>query len=241
MSQSFEQVDPQHEAPLASGPHHAPKATSAQQSAADKVVPHVPKRSLVDDLRAIKAHADGKPIAFGELFEIMRERGHPTVMLILTLPFLLPIPLIGLSIPVGLINILIGVCIIIGIKPWMPKWVLRRQMRYETVSKLVDRGSKMAARIDRLMRPSLQVMFWPGVYRLIGLSLVLASIALMLPIPFGNWLPAFAIIMLAMGLLGGDGRFILAGHVLVLGSGITLGFMWDEALEGMRRFLTWIF
>lgn len=52
----------------------------------------------------------------------------------------------------------------------------------------------------------------------LGLSLFTAAVVLGLPIPLplSNFFPAVAIILLAVGVLEGDGLLVLAGHAATL-------------------------
>ena len=56
-------------------------------------------------------------------------------------------------------------------------------------------------------------MSWTG-ERLVGLFLLVLAIVLTLPIPFGNWLPAFAISIIALAIVEKDGVAVLIGIVL---------------------------
>ena len=46
---------------------------------------------------------------------------------------------------------------------------------------------------------------------LIGLGLLVLTVVLALPIPFGNWLPAFAICIVGLAMVEKDGVAVLVG------------------------------
>jgi hypothetical protein len=76
----------------------------------------------------------------------------------------------------------------------------------------------LLARAERLLRPRWSLLVSPAAERLLGaLCLILAAV-LALPIPFGNMLPAFAICLIALGILERDGVWVAAGTVVGLGS-----------------------
>jgi hypothetical protein len=54
------------------------------------------------------------------------------------------------------------------------------------------------------------LLSWTG-ERFIGVALLVLAIALTLPIPFGNWLPAFAIAIVGLALVEKDGVGALVG------------------------------
>ena len=57
-----------------------------------------------------------------------------------------------------------------------------------------------------------------GMLRLIGLGIVIARLGLMLPlpIPFSNNIPAWAIVLLAIGMMEKDGLCVLLGHLTAI-------------------------
>jgi hypothetical protein len=64
-----------------------------------------------------------------------------------------------------------------------------------------------------VLEPRLLILSNPRMAQLIGGLCLLLSILVMLPVPFGNMLPALAIILISLGFLERDGRFIIAGLV----------------------------
>jgi hypothetical protein len=190
----------------------------SEPAAAPHAPPAVPLGSLTSALQEVKAHAAGGSLSIGEAVEVLRERGLAMVMVVLTLPFLIPVPLVGLSTPVGGAIGLYGLCLALQKKPWLPKWVTRRQMSAHFVERLVSFGSKWARRFEYFMRPRLKFMTWRGADTLIGICLIISSLflALPLPIPFTNAMPAVAILLLLLGLIERDGVFVLVGQLISL-------------------------
>jgi hypothetical protein len=69
-------------------------------------------------------------------------------------------------------------------------------------------------RAELFLRPRLVTLLsWTGEC-LVGLFLLVLAIVLTLPIPFGNWLPAFAISIIALAIVEKDGVAVLIGIVL---------------------------
>jgi hypothetical protein len=187
-----------------------------------------PPLSLSHQLQAALAHAGGRPIALGALFAFMGERGHAVLMLLLAFPFLLPVPTMGLSAPAGFAIGFLGLCLAVRARPWLPGFLARREVPYETLDKVVAGAGRAAARLERILRPRFAIMLWSGMHVLLGLGIFVAGVGLGLPIPlpFANAIPALAIVLYALGLLERDGVFILAGHavlVLTLALGLLLG------------------
>src|SRR5690606_38862765 len=66
-------------------------------------------------------------------------------------------------------------------------------------------------RMERLLRPRLLLLTGPLGERLLALIALALAIILALPIPFGNWPPALAIVLFALALLERDGLFYVLG------------------------------
>ena len=78
-------------------------------------------------------------------------------------------------------------------------------------------------RTERLLKPRLTgLLSWTG-ERLIGVALLVLAITLTLPIPFGNWLPAFAIAIVGLALVEKDGVAVLVGLGVGAASLIVIG------------------
>ncbi len=170
-------------------------------------------RPLSQDLQAVLAHADGKPISLRELTDVLAERGLAMVLAVSTFPFLLPVPTMGLSAPAGAAVAIYGVCLILGLKPWLPDFLARRQISHPVLEKVVGHATHWSRRAEKFLKPRLSFMLWPGVNILIGASLIFSGffMALPLPIPFTNSIPALAILLLLAGIMERDGVFVLAG------------------------------
>lgn len=173
---------------------------------------------LTDDLQAVLAHANGQPLKIRALVEFLRERGLAVVLIVTTTPFLLPIPTMGLSAPAGFAVGLYGLCVMFNLKPWLPGFMLNRELNYSTLEKLVGFGTRTGRRFEKLLKPRMKFMLWPGVNVLLGVSLILSGfyLSLPLPIPFSNAIPAAAILMILAGLIERDGVFVLAGQLITL-------------------------
>lgn len=163
-----------------------------------------------------------EPVAFREFIKAIGEHPYPVFILFLALPFISPIPLPGISAPFGLVIAWLGVRLASGLPEKMPEWLLRRKVSPRSMRITVKATSKVLSWIERMAKPRLSILSeTPRVIRwnffLIGLAG--AVLAIPAPIPFINGLPAWWIILLLIGILEKDGRFILAGYILyVLGT-----------------------
>ncbi len=75
--------------------------------------------------------------------------------------------------------------------------------------------------------------------RLVGFGIVIAGVGLMLPlpIPFSNSIPAWAVVLLAVGMMEKDGLCVLLGHLTAMGTWVFIGLTSAFAVGGFR----WLF
>jgi hypothetical protein len=204
------------------------------------VTPTAPYRptTLSDDLRRLLDHAGGRALALGEIVEVLRGRGMDVVVVILVLPFCQPIPLPGLSTPFGIALMIFGFRIALRQRPWLPRWVLRREIAHDTLAKLVKGALAVARRMERVVHPRFRFFHrWPSFTVLNGLAIVSSAfiLTLPLPIPFSNTIPAWSILLLALGMMEEDGVVIVAGYVAAGAAWTYLAMLWWLGEAGVHR------
>jgi hypothetical protein len=193
---------------------------------------------LSDDLRAILDRAGGKALSLRQIVEILHGRGIDVVIIILVLPFCQPIPLPGLSTPFGLALMLVGLRIALRQKPWLPEWMLRREISNETLTKIVNGAVAVAKRLEKLIHPRMRFMkHWWSFNAVNGLAIVSSSFLLMLPlpIPFSNTIPAWSILLLALGMMEEDGAVITLGYMMAGAAWTYLAALWLVGEAGLQR------
>ncbi len=196
------------------------------------------------ELRDLAARFALHPVRMGEVFEATQGRGINLLLVIITLPFLTPMPLLGLSTPFGLVVAAIGARLALGQKPWLPQKLLARELPAGFLPKLLTAASRVVAFIERFLRPRLAFLHEQPFYqRLAGVLIAVSGLLLMLPlpVPFSNALPAWTVLLLAASALERDGACFLAGCVMFAMTAAFFGLIVlgsAEALEHLRRFFT---
>jgi len=169
---------------------------------------------LSDDLDTLLQHSAGTHITLGKIIELLGQRGHAAVLLILSAPFLInPIP--GLSTAFGAVMILLSLCVIFNLKPRLPYFFAKREISDERLTRIVHAVERVLKRIEKFAKPRWEFMLSPSIHWLAGLSLLSAAFifALPLPIPGNNIPPALCMVLLSLGILERDGKMILAGII----------------------------
>ena len=198
---------------------------------------------LSQTLHNVAASIDGPQVTTRELLALAGEQGLLLALMTLTVPFLFPVSIPGVSTVFGLVAILISLGVTFNRVPWLPDRLLDRPLDAVKLAGAIERGAERFGRVDRISHPRLQRLTSSrAMNRLAGLGLLLGSVLLIFPlglVPFSNTLPAWGILLLAAGLLQRDGLLILLGYLFllatiiyfaVLGYGVLTGANWVVGL-----------
>jgi hypothetical protein len=162
-------------------------------------------------LNILQKHQQEK-IALKEILQEMGDRAFGPALLICSIPEALPLPVVGVSAILGIPLMLISGQLFLGFqKIWLPKWIANRSFKRKFLEQAIYKMLHYLDKIERLIRPRWQFMSSPLVHRLLGLLLLLLGIVIALPIPFGNFLPAIAILIISLGIIEKDGLVIAIG------------------------------
>jgi hypothetical protein len=194
---------------------------------------------LSTDLASLHARVKDKALTLGEFKHALEGRGSAMLLILLALPFcFVAIP--GLSMPFGIAISLIGACLVIGREPWLPRFIMNRRLSSARSDQLLVGAIKVARRLEKFVRPRLSFLHaGPGMLRLIGFGIVIAGVGLMLPlpIPFSNSIPAWAVVLLAVGMMEKDGLCVLLGHLTAMGTWVFIGLTSAFAVGGFQWLL----
>ncbi|MCI2425957.1 exopolysaccharide biosynthesis protein [Candidatus Acetothermia bacterium] len=160
------------------------------------------------------------------LIEIIDIIGTDSLMLLaifLSLVFLVPVSIPGVSTVFGAGIILIGITRLFNRKLWLPKAIATRKLSSEQLRKGLKRAIVGFHRLEKISYPHRMQWLTSGslVSLVNNLSFILAGMFLMAPfgfIPFSNTFPAIAIIFLSVGMMQRDGSSILLGYIANIGT-----------------------
>lgn len=193
---------------------HATNAQTPSAMAKGEKCPHPDRPTFSQELNRLAEAFSDRPARIAEILEATKGRGFNLFLVCISLPFVTPIPLPGLSIPFGLVAALIGVRLAAGKKPWLPQRLLRKQIPPRFLSKLLKAASWMLRMLEVALKPRLAFVHESLVFRRVAGALVMVCglfLILPLPLPFSNSLPAWTILLVAAGALERDGAAFLAG------------------------------
>lgn len=191
---------------------------------------------LSDILRQLGARQT-ESIALGELTMTLKERGFGVLMIMLCLPNLVPMPP-GVSTVLGIPLILIAGQLAIGYRrPLLPRRLRYKEIAMQSFRAAIGKVVPWIERFERLANPRLWYLPQPLAERLIGMVALAMGLILILPIPFGNFLPATAVILISLGLWERDGVWAGAGIALaIVSAAIAIGVVGTAGLALERIF-----
>lgn len=199
-------------------------------------------RKLSVELAELRARSGERAVTLREVIYLLGGRAYTLLVLLLALPFITPIPLPGLSTPFGLAIALIALRLSLGQRPWLSKNLQRRQLPPGFFGRLFAVAEKVLRFFEKFLRPRLTVLTdTPLLVQLHAMLMLLAAVALLLPlpIPFTNSFPAWAIMLIAAGLLERDGAFILAGYAVFVLGVLYFVFLGEAAAQLVQALLNW--
>ncbi len=176
----------------------------------------------------------GDTVTLENILELAGERIFGFLFVILSLPSALPLPAPVISIPFGIIMIVLAVQLIIGRQePWLPSKFAKRPIKNETAQKFIKAGIPFLQKIEAVSRPRLPFICTtlPGKI-IIGIAIALMSLFMMIPIPGTNTLPAIGIFVTGFGLLEDDGAISLAGLTICAIAAILIGSVFAALIWG---------
>ncbi|MDN4061111.1 exopolysaccharide biosynthesis protein [Massilia sp. YIM B02769] len=174
--------------------------------------------ALSQRIRALIRSLPRTGITLSELVHRVGNDGLLILTALLTLVFLIPISIPGVSTVFGAAILLIGVARLLGRELWIPPRIAHRTIGTRKLRPVLRKALPLLHKLERVSRPNrIEWLVANGpVQRMNDASLILGAVLLMMPfglIPFSNTFPAVALLFFAIGLLQRDGVCVLLGYV----------------------------
>ena len=204
-----------------------------------------PAASLGQQLADIIERLPPDALSLGELLDVFSDEGLLLLTILLTLVFLIPVSIPGVSTVFGAAILLVGVSRLSGRQLWVPAKVRDRRLPSDRLRPGLAGGLRWVRRLEKLSRPHrLRALVDGRVQGVVNdLAFILAALLLMMPfgfVPFSNTLPALALLAYAIGFIQRDGGAVLLGHLANVGTviyfGVLIGGGGMVAQELFKRF-----
>jgi hypothetical protein len=201
--------------------------------------------ALGEQLAAIIERLPSGAITLQELLDTFSDEGLLLLTILLTLIFMIPVSIPGVSTVFGAAILLVGISRLIGRPLWLPAKLRPRALPADKLRPGLSAGLVWVHRLEKISRPHRLRLLVDG--RAVGvlnnLAFILAALLLMLPfslVPFSNTLPALALLLYAIGFIQRDGIAVVLGHTANIGTlayfGVLLSGGGLAALEVLQWF-----
>jgi len=183
-------------------------------------------------------------ITLGALLDVFGDEGLLLLTMLLTLVFLIPVSIPGVSTVFGAAILLVGISRLLGRPLWLPARIRHRDLPAAKLRPGLQQGMTWVRRLERISRPRRLKSIIDGRARLqlTNLAFIVAAVLLMAPfgfVPFSNTLPALALLLYSVGMVQRDGGAVLLGHlanvatmiyfgILIGGGGMAIRELWQR-------------
>ena len=190
--------------------------------------PNFDELPLGDQIKQVIAQLPTSTVSLGEILDLVGRDGMLLLVAFLTLVFMVPVSIPGVSTIFGAAILLIGVSRIFGRTLWLPKRFKERALPADKLRNALEKGLVWIPRLEKISKP--HRMAWlttgHGMNIINDGGLILGAVLLMAPfgfIPFSNTVPGIALLFLAVGLIQRDGAAVLLGHLANVASIVYFG------------------
>ncbi len=183
----------------------------------------------------------GERVSVADILDALGDRGLAAMLVFFAALNLLPLPP-GSSAVLGLPLLFIAAQMTFGVRrAWMPQFIACRSLGVEQFRSLMDRVVPRLKQLERLIAPRYWP-FWDGRGdTAIGLMTLVLSIVVVLPIPLGNWLPAFSIALLGLSLTERDGILFAIATAVSIASLVVVALVIGAAGAATAAVWGWVF
>jgi hypothetical protein len=197
-------------------------------------------RRLSELFTHLAQDADGA-VSIGHIRDALGDRSFAPLLVLFAAFNLLPLPP-GSSAILGVPLLIISAQMVYGSKQvWLPAYVSNRSLSAGTFRSMMDWIIPRLIRIERFIRPR----YWPFWRRqgdrIVGFVALILAIVVTLPIPLGNWLPAFATALLGLALSERDGILLAVGGAVCVVSAVVIAGVIGAAGFATHAALGWFF
>lgn len=210
----------------AAGPHH-----------------HQPLSQLLADLLA--GASKERPLTLNDILLRSEGRGIYLLMILLVLPFLQPLPLFGLSTPLGAVIVILAIRHGIGLSPRVPRRFGDRPLPENFKQTVLHGSTSLLRRLERWVKPRRDRWLSSAPSRWVhsGLVAILAFL-LSLPLPpfvvFSNIVPGFVLVLICLSMMEEDGVLIWFAYLGIIGNIIYFGTVVAMTGQIIRHWNEWI-
>jgi len=195
---------------------------------------------IVQRLRDAAAALQEERVSMRAMAQAHGPDAHGTLLLLLAMPCLLPVPGVGTVLGLGMAAVALamwrGQC-----EPCLPQRVAELELPRPWAQRVLVGLASAYALAGRHAKARLSHLAFMGRRSATAIAVGLMAVIVVMPIPFGNLLPALALVLIGLGLVFRDGLAVILG-LLMSGVAVvaTTGLLLMAWVWGSDWILGWV-
>jgi hypothetical protein len=173
-----------------------------------------------DRLRAAIQDLPDDRVTLANIVTLIGRDGLMLLTALLSVVFMVPVSIPGVSTVFGSAILLIGVSRLLRRDLWLPRTIAQRSIPTPRLRNALERGLRIFRKLERLSKPGRLEWATSGGAQIVNDAALIAGAVLMIApfgfVPFSNTLPALALICIAIGSVQRDGACIAIGHAALV-------------------------
>jgi len=188
----------------------------------------------------LESNSSPDGITLNHLLERTDGRGFYLVVILLALPFIIPLAIPGVSTVLGLSVALLSLKLAFGVTPRLPNLMGNRRLSPDFQTKVLRGSVKIVRIVEKFAQPRRTPWMTTRAARFVN-ALLMTFMGLLLALPFPplppltNTLPCYCIILLAASMMEEDGVMIWFAYLLSLGTVVYLALNIFVIIEAVKK------
>lgn len=171
----------------------------------------------------LEGRAEGERLNLNYLLDQTEGRGLYLLMVLLSLPFVVPASIPGASVVLGIVIMILSFRLALELPPHLPHFIGDHSLPRQQMRKILRGSVRLLRFLEKLIKPRRSNwMTWQAVRSANALLVVFMAFLLALPLPpippFTNTFPSYAIILLSLSMMEEDGVMIWFAYAAAAGT-----------------------
>lgn len=169
------------------------------------------QKPTADLLEDVVTNNTSDMIHIKDIINNMNQGGFALIMLIFSLPILVPLPpplpsFIAFPLLVFSSQMMAGFS-----APKVPKFIGNKQIKRQLLAKIIEKSVFQLRKTEKLIKSRWSLIFDIFNEKIIGFLVFIFALSILVPLPLTNLLPGISILIISLSLLSKDGLILLFG------------------------------
>lgn len=200
----------------------------------------VRKPGLSEELRQFLNQAETSSISYESVLRGLSRSSHSLLLIIFSFPLCFPVGIPVVTTLLGLMCATVGLFLFLDKPPWIPQKLRSRSISPTKFSKQMRRVLRVTLAAEKVLHPRLSWIAGNGIACGVhGLYVFVLGLiaAIPLPLPLGNFVAAFPVLLMGLGLAEKDGLVILLAYFAGIPCFLYYGALAFLGLEGVEHLM----